>query len=672
MKDLITVRKQLMKDGQNVYLASIEESCVSLVNFIHQADTMKYGNSANLEKCIHQANAVSWWDENSKYDWHLKAEQHITPPQTIKYQYNLSKTYSMHFGRDNADIYTSMEYWRFFEQTGHTFRIGNVTCAGGFEGSIKRLYRYYPYWCLVQMLISQETKYIDYLFGRADLALLTQQQADEDAHDYLHLFERVIEQLKGDDLWVPKSVYEQAAKVLPEILFRFTYKCSVGVLDELLDLLLKLCLSNRQTELPGIGSLLKGVVHAYTPEQQWERIHKLLRFPVASDQFSKYHDPLNDISVPTKKHQMAPDLYYNILPQLKQQLESENEFIRSGAKNRFITLWQLIELDENDKQYLIQQLEKENDLRSVYILYRLKENDPVCLKAMIENTCELMKQDSSQAHFSGRCGGEYAELLWAVDDIDFTSLNIIEWMNTLETLIQAMVHWKHSAFGAEERLRQCCIFALRLLISMWEKEHYQMSEPEEQAYQKLKQAVKEAYGSAVALEIAASELHAQDDCDSKKLEHDLWTCNAESIHLANKLLNRISYSKKMLDENSVMLQFIKKSCEIFSIRLLHADFETELALMRFLLKAAQMNLLASENIDFINLKLNQLLEETVITKEDDEKTAIHKTLSREAACALALEFYHKNACADVVLKWKDVSENVDEFLEIRQIATYFS
>lgn len=63
--------------------------------------------------------------------------------------------------------------------------------------------------------------------------------------------------------------------------------------------------------------------------------------------------------------------------------------------------------------------------------------------------------------------------------------------------------------------------------------------------------------------------------------------------------------------------------------------------MRFLLKAAKMNLLASENIDFINLKLNQLLEETVITKEDDEKTAIHKTLSREAACALALEFYQK-------------------------------
>ena len=631
-----------------------------------------YGNSANLEKCIHQANAVSWWDENSKYDWHLKAEQHITPPQTITYQYDLSKTYSMHFGRDNADIYTSMEYWRFFEQTGHTFRIGNVTCAGGFDGSIKRLYRYYPYWCLVQMLISQETKYIDYLFGRADLALLTQQQADEDAHDYLHLFESVIEQLKGDDLWVPKSVYEQAAKVLPEILFRFTYKCSVGVLDELLDLLLKLCLSNRQTKLPGIGSLLKGVVSAYTPEQQWERIHKLLRFPVASDQFSKYHDPLNDISVPTKKHKMEPDLYYNILPQLKQQLESENEFIRSGAKIRFITLWQLIELDENDKQYLIQQLEKKNDLRSVYILYRLKENDPVCLKTMIENTCELMKQDSSQAHFSGRCGGEYAELLWAIDDIDFTSLNTIEWMNTLETLIQAMIHWKHSAFGAEERLRQCCIFALRLLISMWEKEHYQMNKPEEQAYQKLKQAVKEVYGSAVALEIAASELHAQDDCDSKKLEHDLWMCNAESIHLANKLLNRISHSKKIPDENSVMLQFIKKSCEIFSIRLLHADFETELALMRFLLKVAKMNLLTSENIDFINLKLNQLLEETVITKEDDEKTAIHKTLSRKASCALALEFYHKNACADVVLKWKDASENVDEFLEIRQIATYFS
>ena len=100
---------------------------------------------------------------------------------------------------------------------------------------------------------------------------------------------------------------------------------------------------------------------------------------------------------------------------------------------------------------------------------------------------------------------------------------------------------------------------------MWEKGHYQMSEPEEQAYQKLKQTVKEAYGSAVALEIAASELHAQDDCASKKLEHDLWTCNAESIHLANKLLDRISHSKKMLDENSVMLQFIR-TCETFSVK----------------------------------------------------------------------------------------------------------
>ena len=43
----------------------------------------------------------------------------------------------------------------------------------------------------------------------------------------IHIFESVIEQLKGDNLWVPKSVYEQAAKVLPEILFRFTYKLSL-------------------------------------------------------------------------------------------------------------------------------------------------------------------------------------------------------------------------------------------------------------------------------------------------------------------------------------------------------------------------------------------------------------------------------------------------------------
>lgn len=69
MDNLMRVRKQLMKKSHSPYLISVEESTVSLINFIRQSS---YGEE--LEKCIHEG-ALSWWDENEKYYLNLKSEQ---------------------------------------------------------------------------------------------------------------------------------------------------------------------------------------------------------------------------------------------------------------------------------------------------------------------------------------------------------------------------------------------------------------------------------------------------------------------------------------------------------------------------------------------------------------------------------------------------------------------
>ena len=73
-------------------------------------------------------------------------------------------------------------------------------------------------------------------------------------------------------------------------------------------------------------------------------------------------------------------------------------------------------------------------------------------------------------------------------------------------------------------------------------------------------------------------------------------------------------------------------------------------------------------IDFIGLKLDILLAETVIADNDDEESAINKLNSRINACQLAAEFYKKALCMDIVSKWKEVSQNENEFIEIRNIS----
>ena len=65
---LIQVRKQLIKENDNEYLVSVEESIVSLINYIRQGNWKI--SSDDLERCLND-NVLSWWNENDKYCLYL-------------------------------------------------------------------------------------------------------------------------------------------------------------------------------------------------------------------------------------------------------------------------------------------------------------------------------------------------------------------------------------------------------------------------------------------------------------------------------------------------------------------------------------------------------------------------------------------------------------------------
>lgn len=397
------IRQQLAKNSKDEYLCSIEECIVSLLNFMRQGD-WQVNLDAEMEACI-QTGDVNWWGENEEYCSHLNEKEDKKPETSVQTNYDLSITYTSHMGRCNSKIYYALDYLRFLEQTGHPFRIQMVTNTKGFQRVIETLYLYYPHWCLIQILIAQNEKELDMLFGRNKLSGMTQEEVDNCIQEYIKALDLVSKNIKPENANWSTSVYDNSAKILPQIISRLCYKCSIEILDQILDYMLILCSSNVRDNFKGINKILKGVCNAYTEKEQGERIEKILRFPMKTNERRTYYDPVNYLKRPKEKYKINDDLYNNIIIQIRQLMEIGTAQEKADALQRLIILAQLIYLKQNDEEYLYQCLEKKQTCEYQNILYHLnkeryKLNDDLILKS----TLQLMEQDSNKQYFSSHTG----------------------------------------------------------------------------------------------------------------------------------------------------------------------------------------------------------------------------------------------------------------------------
>ncbi len=272
---LIQVRKQLIKENDNEYLVSVEESIVSLINYIRQGNWKI--SSDDLECCLND-NVLSWWNENDKYCYHLNEINEPKERFEENDNFDLSTTFTMNFGENNQNIFYALEYWRFLELTGHPFRVNSVSNTKGLFSSLRYLANYYFHWSLMQILIARDSKHVDILFGRASLAELTQKNADAITTDYLTFWNTVSQNIKSKNSFWSRSIYDQSAAILPIILSRLCYKCSESMLDQLYNKAVELCLSDASIMFKEVGNLFRGIFSAYSVEKQNEKLEKLHPF----------------------------------------------------------------------------------------------------------------------------------------------------------------------------------------------------------------------------------------------------------------------------------------------------------------------------------------------------------------------------------------------------------
>lgn len=494
------IRQQLVKNSKDEYLCSIEECIVSLLNFMRQGD-WQVNLDAEMEACI-QTGDVNWWGENEEYCSHLNEKEDKKPETSVQTNYDLSITYTSHMGRCNSKIYYALDYLRFLEQTGHPFRIQMVTNTKGFQRVIETLYLYYPHWCLIQILIAQNEKELDMLFGRNKLSGMTQEEVDNCIQEYIKALDLVSKNIKPENANWSTSVYDNSAKILPQIISRLCYKCSIEILDQILDYMLILCSSNVRDNFKGINKILEGVCNAYTEKEQGERIEKILRFPMKTNERRTYYDPVNYLKRPKEKYKINDDLYNNIIIQIRQLMEIGTAQEKADALQRLIILAQLIYLKQNDEEYLYQCLEKKQTCEHQNILYHLnkeryKLNDDLILKS----TLQLMEQDSNKQYFSSHTGS-YRELIDILPDVQSDAIDYKKIFSVMTKLIKTNIDRKNDqqiAFQIEERSKQSYRIAVGLLLLKIKKKEI-ISIEEKEVIEEYFKTLQEYYNASNVLE----------------------------------------------------------------------------------------------------------------------------------------------------------------------------
>lgn len=658
---LSLVRKQLVKASGNEYLSSIEESIVSLINFIRQGNIID-----ETEECIHESD-VSWWNENDKYCLYLNTEEKSNKSFETKDNFDLSSTYTMHMGRDNTNVFYALEYLRFLEQTGHPFRLQNVTNTKGLHSTVKQLAPYYPHWCLMQILIAQDNKHLDLMFGRVKLFDLSQDEVDDIAKEYLRIFQIVMKNVKPENFFFAKSIYEQSAVVLPEIIARFCYKCSINMLDEIFDLILDLCLSNVRTNFKGIRKMFKGLFEAFSLQEQEKRVEKILQFPMDIDRMSDYCDPIMFISKPKEKYVLDIEVYNRVLFQIKQTIEEAENEKKQAAVNRWVILAQVVKLSEEDLRYLCNVLEEDETLENKSILYVLdKQKYKKNKKEIFQDTLKRMKSDSNTQMFSAR-GNNYGDVIEILEDLDICEINLEEAFEVLTNLVSTNQTWvQRDQPNASERIRQSFLIAVGLLI-LRERNNTGLSKTEKENVQAYFGALRTVYNNSRAIDMIEVCFGDDTKFDFENFQNKIWLSNEQELGLFKDFYDVLYINHFRLLKNDILLKCSNMLFKISIYRVISSEILHNMSALKLCYALIKNEIVLEIEVQTLLACLLKLKDETAIKQTDSEQEALYKLRCRIISCKIAKELYVRGVKSDIIDEWKRISENENEFIEIRNI-----
>lgn len=666
------IRKKLTLNSKDVFYSSLEESVVSLLNFIKKG---RWHGNSQLER-TYQRESLNWADENQNFCYQLNEQSTKRHTNERRVNFDLSVTYVSYEGYGHKSFYYALDYLRFLEKTAHPFRVQFVVNKDGFHNAINNLCFYYPNWCLIQMLIVGDNKELDSLFARKTLCKFTQDEVDEITKEYLRILLNVSENIKSSSRYRYESLYDTAIDILPEIISRLCTKCSVTMLDEILNQVLMICNSNIRTNFKRIDFLIKSLVRAYSLDELANRIERFLKFPINILKNEEYHDPIRYIEIPEKKYNISVDSYQRQMTMLYQYIEQGTNQDETDALNRFIKLSYLIDLQEVDREYLYHTLSENGSDDYQEILYFLdKERFASSKRKIFENTIQLIKNDSKKGFFA--CHAiTYSRLINILSECILTSADFLELFTKMIQLLEKNIEWEKnsiSKFDIEERTSQSLQIAVGLLLLKTKNDQMTISSEELNLVTKYFEMLKEYYQNSHVIDFIASFLISMGYRNKKSTNmftqsNDcLWELDNIDFKLLTIFYNELKRYHIYSNDFGELKKYSNKFYQMTIYRIVNVDYNRMLPALKLLESLLLNHVMPQKETKRLFFNLPELMKLTTINSTDSEKDARNKLNCRIQLCKIVKLYYKQGRKHKNILVWKELTKDSKEFSEIRRI-----
>ena len=272
-------------------LVSQEGFVMLLLNYVQTSVGLTKGDvpetKKNQNKFFERWNALKQYKCDPKNELRMFERSLERPPVTRsqvteKKEFDIGRvTQTHHFGGWDSEALTAYNFLHFCEDAGIPFRIpGSNLIKNSAEGTLSRIADYSSYWAMASTVRIGDAKVIDEIFNRAWLSHIEIDSADSLIEQYLKTLEQSIADIQSGNNFYVDNFGVVLAKVVPEILSRLCCKCSFEAKEKLLDFLLDVYQLEYRGNYGGIRKLTERLLRAFSVQQRFDLIPRLLDFPV--------------------------------------------------------------------------------------------------------------------------------------------------------------------------------------------------------------------------------------------------------------------------------------------------------------------------------------------------------------------------------------------------------
>ena len=158
-----------------------------------------------------------------------------------------------------------------------------------------------------------------------------------------------------------------------------------------------------------------------------------------------------------------------------------------------------------------------------------------------------------------------------------------------------------------------------------------------------------------------------DLCDFEDFQNKIWLSNEQELGLIKDFYDVLYINDFKLQNNDMLLKCSNMLFRISIYRVISSEILHNMAALKLCYAIIKNEIVLKTEIQTLLVCLLKLQDETVIKQTDSEQEALYKLRCRIISCKIAKELYVRGIKSDIVDGWKRISENKNEFIEIRNV-----